>query len=277
MFGKNSIVGQKFFNDATEKNGQKSNELLVTSIFMTLQGEGPFAGLPALFVRLSKCNLACSFCDTDFERGTWKTIPEMEKAIDKVIKNYFNGIVPDWADRWPGKRREMVLVITGGEPMLQSNVVPFCDDMLTDAGFENIQIESNGIVVQEELDPDVYLVVSPKCAEKDGIATKYLEPHEKTLKRADCLKFVLSADAASPYHTVPRWAIDWARTYGKPIYVSPMNNYLRTPYETEVVSAWTPGLLDVTKNQETHEYAAKYCIQHGLQLSIQQHLYASVA
>lgn len=55
MFGMNEIVGLKYFKNALP------NTLTVTSRFYTLQGEGPFRGFPAYFIRLAKCNLACSF------------------------------------------------------------------------------------------------------------------------------------------------------------------------------------------------------------------------
>jgi 7-carboxy-7-deazaguanine synthase len=290
MFGQNTIVGQKYFDEATIRGNDRSNELLVTSMFMTLQGEGPFAGCPAFFVRLSKCNLACSFCDTYFDSGNWFTLDALEKQINQRIRTYFNGVVPHWADHWPGKRRGMVLVITGGEPMLQRNLSAFCELMLTDTGFDDVQIESNGIIVQDDLPENVFLVVSPKCAEKNGVATKYLEPHEKMLARADCLKFVMNAEPDSPYSSIPRWAHEWAYRTEKQIFVSPMNVYNRQPITVgptgtldhrskvdEVVSFWEPGLLNMEKNQANHEFAAHYCITHGLRLSIQMHLYASVA
>ena len=59
MFGLNEKVGKSYFKDAGDK-------LFVTSIFYTIQGEGPMRGRPALFVRLAKCNLGCSWCDAFF-------------------------------------------------------------------------------------------------------------------------------------------------------------------------------------------------------------------
>ena len=59
MFGQNQIVGKKFFKENEEAQAGK---LLVTSMFYTLQGEGPYRGEPAFFIRLAKCNLQCQFC-----------------------------------------------------------------------------------------------------------------------------------------------------------------------------------------------------------------------
>ena len=47
-------------------------ELWVQEVFYTLQGEGPFSGQPALFIRLAGCNLRCFWCDTEFESSTWR-------------------------------------------------------------------------------------------------------------------------------------------------------------------------------------------------------------
>jgi len=186
-----------------------------------------------------------------------------------------------------------VLVVTGGEPLLQKNLMGFFDyakDMFT-----AMQIESNG-TVNQDVPKHVTLVCSPKCAEKNGVAIKYLEPTELILNRADCLKFVMSADQQSPYSNVPGWALEWKKWSGKEIYVSPMNIYNTLPQKIkimhtekgnitmeqrstvdEVISFWEPGLLNLKENQINHEYTAKYCMENGLRLNLQMHLYASLA
>ena len=301
MFGKNEIVGQKYFDKAGDK-------LFVTSVFYTLQGEGPYRGEPAVFVRLAKCNLDCSFCDTFFDDGDWFTVEELDAKIDQTVSEYFKGDVPAWAQvnyesvraqKGNGlitkvvKKRNMVLVVTGGEPMLQKNLVPFLEHM--NLRFEKTQIESNGTVVQA-IPVSTTLVVSPKCSEKKGVAIKYLNPKPEMLARADCLKFVMNADADSPYSSVPDWAHEWRKQTGKPIFVSPMNIYNSEPMKSkqlrassnqitlqerstvdEKISFWEEGLLDMKANQANHEYAANYCAQHGFIFNMQLHLFASMA
>lgn len=301
MFGRNSIVGQKYFDKAGDK-------LFVTSVFYTLQGEGPYRGEPAVFVRLAKCNLDCSFCDTFFDDGDWFTVEELDAKIDQTVSEYFKGDVPMWAQvnyesvraqKGNGlitkvvKKRNMVLVVTGGEPMLQKNLVPFLEHM--NLRFEKTQIESNGTVVQA-IPVSTTLVVSPKCSEKKGVAIKYLNPKPEMLARADCLKFVMNADADSPYSSVPDWAHEWRKQTGKPIFVSPMNIYNSEPMKSkqlrassnqitlqerstvdEKISFWEEGLLDMKANQANHEYAANYCAQHGFIFNMQLHLFASMA
>ena len=275
MFGKNEIVGQKYFDKAGDK-------LFVTSIFYTLQGEGPYRGEPAVFVRLAKCNLACSFCDTYFDGGDWLTFDEIDFRIGNVLREYFDGYIPDWAEKKIG------LVITGGEPMLQKNLGPFLERM--EGHFAWTQIESNGTIVQNIPDSTT-LVVSPKCLEKNGKPVKYLEPNPKMLARADCLKFVMNADQDSPYSSIPEWAKG-----DRKVFISPMNIYNSEPQKSkelrttknditleersavdEVISFWEEGLLDMKENQKNHEYAAKYCAQNGFILNLQIHLYASLA
>lgn len=293
MFGTNEIIGKKFFKDAP------ADSLFVTSMFFTLQGEGPYAGMPALFIRLAKCNLDCSFCDTFFDDGDWLTFSQVNSKIYQTICDYWNQKgepVPLWALAEDGGPLypNIVLVMTGGEPLLQDNISKFMQEQLGD--FAAVQVESNGIpdtVVPE----GVTLVCSPKCLEKGGKAVKYLAPSKTILERADCLKFVMSSDQTSPYSSIPDWAHKWkSDNPEKPIYVSPMNIYNSFPQKIkllraekgqitmqerstvdEVISFWEPGLLNLAENQANHEYTARYCMDHGLRLNMQMHLYAGLA
>ena len=276
MFGKNEIVGQKYFDNAGDK-------LFVTSIFYTLQGEGPYRGEPAVFVRLAKCNLACSFCDTYFDGGDWLDFSDVKLRIFDAVVNHFGGEVPTWFSKKVG------LVITGGEPMLQKNLGLFLEYIKDH--FAWTQIESNGTIVQDIPDSTT-LVVSPKCLEKNGKPVKYLEPNPKMLARADCLKFVMNADPDSPYSSIP----EWAKVDSRKVFISPMNVYNREPQKSkqirseknsitleersavdEVISFWEEGLLDMKENQKNHEYTAQFCAKNGFTLNLQLHLYASLA
>ncbi|MBP7105244.1 MAG: radical SAM protein [Fermentimonas sp.] len=75
--------------------------LNVNEIFYSLQGEGGRTGQASIFIRLAKCNLACSFCDTDFERGVKMSLEEVFKEIEQ------------YNCKW--------IIWTGGEPALQLN------------------------------------------------------------------------------------------------------------------------------------------------------------
>jgi len=272
MFGKNEIVGKRHFPD--------EDQLLVTSYFVTLQGEGPFSGLPAVFVRLAKCNLACSFCDTYFDSGDWMSFDDLDARLNDEV----------WDT--PLDSKDYVLVITGGEPMLQQALGHW---LKTQVGkWRNMQIESNGTAFQV-IDDAVTMVVSPKCREKAHRAVAYLKPHRQMIERADCLKFVMGADPTSPYSSIPDWAFDWKRETGGDIYVSPMNVYNREPQKAktarnsnettiqgrsrveEVISFWEPGLLDLESNERNHRFTAEYAVANGLRFQVQAHLYAGMA
>jgi 7-carboxy-7-deazaguanine synthase len=252
-------------------------------------------------------NLLVHNCDTFFDDGDWMTITELDEKIDQIISDHFKGDVPTWAQvdfeitpaqKGEGifstvkKKRDMVLVVTGGEPMLQKNLVPFLAHMSTK--FEKTQIESNGTIVQD-IPASTTLVVSPKCSERKGVAIKYLTPKPEMLARADCLKFVMNADPESPYSSVPDWAHEF-RAKGGTVFVSPMNIYNDEPMKSkqlrassnqitlqerstvdEKISFWEDGLLDMKANQANHEHAARYCAQHGFIFNMQLHLFASMA
>lgn len=299
MFGINKIRGQKDFADAKDK-------LKITSIFFTIQGEGTFRGLPALFIRTTHCNLACSFCDAFFEEGEWLTPQEILDHAGKAIDEYFKGDVPKWASTIGP--RQMVFVVTGGEPTLQNdNLYKLLK--LAEQEYEWTQIESNGVLAPKVPD-DTVVVISPKCNEKvnvtDGfkryVPTKYMTPNKASLERANILKFIVEdqPDFDSPYQTVPDWAHEWHQHTGRQIFVSPMNIYKREPQQSisarqkrlegdveasltersmydEVVEWWEPGLLDMEANERNHKYAAKYALDHGFVFQMQLHLFAGLA
>ena len=294
MFGTNNITGKSFFKDAPKET------LLVTSMFFTLQGEGPYAGMPALFIRLAKCNLDCSFCDTFFDDGDWLTFQQINaKAYQTIIKFWTDKgqEVPEWAlpkGVVPGMAYpNIVLVITGGEPLIQSNISDFMTSQIR--RWKAVQVESNGIP-DTDVPEGVTLVCSPKCLEKAGVAVKYFTPSKTILERADCLKFVMSSDKNSPYNEVPQWAHSWKKRNGRDIYCSPMNIYNSFPQKIKLLRAekgcitmaerstvdekinfFEPGLLNMEKIAANHEYVGQYCMQHGFKMNMQMHLFANLA
>lgn len=276
MFGHNEKVGSAYFTQA-----DAVDRLLIVSNFFTLQGEGPYRGKRCVFQRLAKCNLACSFCDTWFDSGTWVGYEELLRmgveAFELQMGDKHTTMGP----------LDCGLVITGGEPSLQPNLVPYL--WMAINRFKWVQIESNGIKVLEDMPATVTLVVSPKCAEKDGVATQYLKPNPQMLGRADVLKFVMSSDQNSPYSEVPVWAHQWARETGKEVFVSPMNIYNEKPVRTkemsieersrvdEVVDFWNPGLMNLAACEANHKHAARYAMKHNFTFQVQEHLFAGLA
>ena len=111
----------------------------INEIFYSLQGEGHYAGTPAVFIRFSGCNLKCSFCDTDHSR--YREMTE-EEIVGEALK-------------YPARH----VVITGGEPLLQ--ITPSLTDKLHDAGFF-IQMETNGTRVLPDGCNVDWITCSPK-------------------------------------------------------------------------------------------------------------------
>lgn len=123
MLGKNAVSGP--FNES----GQS---LRVNEIWYTLQGEGPDSGRPAIFLRLSRCNLRCYFCDTEFDIGV---DIDLDRVVDQVLHlSILHGC--------------SLVVITGGEPLLQ-NIVPFVR-RINDCGI-SCSVETAGTVMLPEL------------------------------------------------------------------------------------------------------------------------------
>jgi 7-carboxy-7-deazaguanine synthase len=191
MFGKNPIRAPDAGDGAT---------LDVKHIFPTLQGEGPYVGHPSVFVRLGGCNLACSFCDTDFEGFT-------TLSVDDIITQ-----VKTLSQGEGAKRVRNLVVITGGEPLRQ-NIAPLCELLLAD-GFK-VQIETNGTLYRS-LPKEVAIICSPK-----NTGQGYFKIREDLLPYVQAFKFILSKHDAK-YHDVG----DVGQSiYHTPVYVQPMDEY----------------------------------------------------
>lgn len=106
----------------------------------TVQGEGPTAGRRAVFVRLGRCNLDCSWCDTPFT-WDWDRFDPAVELESTTVELVVTQVVSLLADQ-PG-----IVVITGGEPLLQRAGLSRLLAMLADAGIEWIEIETNGTQV----------------------------------------------------------------------------------------------------------------------------------
>lgn len=155
--------------------------LTVNEIYTSIQGESTWAGLPCVFVRLTFCDLRCSYCDTEyaFYAGT-------KRPVDDVLAEVLAIDCP-------------LVEITGGEPLLQKNVLPLMT-RLCDAG-RTVLIETSGAHDISQIDPRVHRIMDLKTPSSGECARNRFEniPH---LAKRDEVKFVLGS----------REDYEWART-----------------------------------------------------------------
>jgi len=149
----------------------------ITEIYKSLQGESTYAGLPCVFVRLTGCNLRCSWCDSEYTfQGGHKMA--VEEVLDEVSRlNPGGGLVE----------------ITGGEPMLQEReCVPLMQQLL-DMGYR-VLLETSGERLLERVPAGVVKIVDVKCPDSGEGGTFCMENLE-ALTAHDEIKFVLSSRA----------------------------------------------------------------------------------
>lgn len=161
-----------------------SDTLVVNEVYLSLQGESTFAGLPCVFVRLTACNLRCSYCDTAYaftEGRKW--------LVDDVIARVRELAAPFSNPQSTPRNPKLPLVeLTGGEPLLQSNSLPLmrrlCDDGFT------VLIETSGAHDIASIDPRVRRIMDLKCPSSGEVARNLRDnlPH---LKATDEVKFVI--------------------------------------------------------------------------------------
>lgn len=238
-------------NVVTKPYPQDDGSLKVHSIWYTLQGEGPDSGRPAIFVRLSHCNLRCHFCDTQFDTGAVLSLHEVFTKVRDLSQQH----------------RCKYVVITGGEPLLQ-NIVPFVKE-LNLIGI-SVGVETAGTVYVKNLEK----VFHPKRYYHNNIII--CSPKTPTLN-ADvipligALKYIVRMGEVSTVDGLPIASTQipgkgdtmiyrpcsglWN---GTPIYIQPMD-------EGEAVAT-----------RINMELAAKICMTYGYLLSIQTHKLAGV-
>lgn len=174
-------------NSQTPEKKDYQSTLEVHSVFSTIQGEGPFCGRPAVFVRLAGCNLQCPGCDTEYtatrERLNYGDI--LQDIHERLMESSSNA---------------NLVVISGGEPFRQ-NIAPFCD-FLIENDFD-VQIETNGSMqIPMELSQLVTVVCSPKTAKL----------HPSALHRANAFKYVMKAGNVREEDGLPLQALDHRAT-----------------------------------------------------------------
>lgn len=233
MFGKNQLLPQ------VKDDGRV---LAVQDIFYTLQGEGPFSGEPAVFVRLAGCNLRCHFCDTDFESNINNRL-EVEAMTAEVMLTK-----PDCH----------LVVLTGGEPLRQ-NVVPLIDKLIA-RGYR-VQIETAGTVWPdglEELMQTWDRILTLVCSPKTG------KVHKQIVEHCNHWKYIVRADELDPVDGLPAYSTQGEfATQMTPLRLfRPQDGYIwLSPCDDK----------DEELNARNGLAARDSCLEHGYRLSLQIH------
>jgi len=144
--------------------------LTVSEIFLSIQGEGTRAGRPCAMIRLSGCNLRCTWCDTQY---AWEGGENM--SVDQILAA-------------AGEFQCPLVEVTGGEPLIQPEVLRLLSRLL-DSGYETL-LETNGSLDISQVDPRVVRIVDFKCP-GSGEDPRNLWANVEHLTDRDEVKFVL--------------------------------------------------------------------------------------
>ncbi len=217
----------------------------VNEVFETIQGEGFFTGVPAIFVRLQGCPVGCSWCDT---KHTWEALTENRAEVEQIIQ--VDGEIGRWAELTSQQLLEQLVakgysakhvVITGGEPCMY-DLNELTRD-LTNAGYQ-CQIETSG-TFEVLCEPQTWVTVSPKVNMKGGYPVLL-----QALNRANELK-----------HPVAKQA-----------HIDELDFLLKDIDVTDKTICLQP----ISQIPRATELAMKVCIKRNWRLSIQTHKYLNI-
>lgn len=158
--------------------------LVVNEIYLSLQGESTFAGLPCVFIRLTACNLRCSYCDTAyaFTQGSKRSLAEIAAEVQRLAAPFADSKVQ------PANLRLPLVELTGGEPLLQKSAIPLMQQLCED-GF-TVLLETSGAHDISGVDPRVRRIMDLKCPSSGEVERNRWE-NIPYLKATDEIKFVL--------------------------------------------------------------------------------------
>ncbi len=220
---------------AVEKHPVDS--LAIEEIFYTLQGEGPFSGCPAVFVRLAGCNLICRFCDTIY--SSFHSYP-VQQAVDEAVAV---------------KRAATLCVVTGGEPFRQYQLPQLIRTLLM--RFQTVQIETSGSCFQPQ-----FAVVKRIHKERIQVvcSPKTVKLHPDILPFIDAYKYVVrhgrvDDDGLPNEEPQQHKSVSVAKPHAShiPVFISPWDEH-------------NPKI-----NMLNVQQAVASCLQHGYNLSLQVH------
>jgi len=178
-----------------------TQSIVINEIYLSLQGESSFAGLPCIFVRLTACNLRCSYCDTaySFTEGQKRPLDEVRAEVNALAQKFKSqsvGAERSLQSKIENRKSKIHLMLpqlplvefTGGEPLLQKNALPLmcalCDDGFT------VLLETSGAHDISGVDPRVHRIMDLKCPSSGEVERNRWENLEH-LRGTDEIKFVI--------------------------------------------------------------------------------------
>jgi 7-carboxy-7-deazaguanine synthase len=208
----------------------------ITEIYRSLQGESAYAGLPCVFVRLTGCNLRCTWCDSEytFSGGQKMSLDEVEAAVRRLAPA---GLVE----------------ITGGEPLLQEREAVLLMERLLGLGY-TVLLETSGERPLEKVPPPVIKIVDVKCPHSGEFGT-FREQNLAALTAQDEVKFVL-ADRADY-----EFARDFTREHRLP-------SHVRSVIFSPAFSKDASGARDTSHCLLDPQQLAQWILEDGLEVRL---------
>lgn len=147
----------------------------INEIFYSIQGESKYTGFPTIFIRLTGCNLRCTYCDTKYSYSGGKIM-----SVEEVIK---------FIEQYPTK----IVCVTGGEPLLHKKELPLLLNNLLEKNY-TVSVETSGSLSIEGLPENVSYIVDLKTP-SSGMEKHNLMANIPLLQEKDELKFVVETEA----------------------------------------------------------------------------------
>ena len=185
--------------------------LKVNEIYASIQGESSYTGLPCVFIRLTGCNLRCSWCDT-----AYAFYEGIDLTLEDIMFQVENFSLP-------------LVEITGGEPLMQENVYPLMSSLL-DKGYR-VMLETGGAISINKVPEEVIKILDIKCPGSGEEKKNHLE-NLKLLTPHDEVKFVL-IDRADY-----EWSRDLLQKYNLPSSVQVLFSPVYDKLELKDLSKW---------------------------------------